>query len=232
MSNIAECPECGKKYKVPHFDKEWSCKVCQVALYPEDEFEEELEEEFEESENAEVEPAPRRRQSSPGGGLSDADQRDFRRRAREASQKAANRRNLIVGIGFLLLVFGGGGTMYAMTRGRSVQTVVDQFRVAWNAGNYEAASALAKKGNEVKWAQNFERRDKRAGWNGTPPKLEKHMYLIDGMPSEKFVSKKLDGSRRGAVLVAFDAGVQTLIVEFARRQGDWCLTGMDYRAYE
>ncbi len=32
MSNIAQCPDCNKKYKVPHLDKEWKCKACGVAL--------------------------------------------------------------------------------------------------------------------------------------------------------------------------------------------------------
>ena len=30
--NIAECPSCQKRFKVPHFDKVWQCKSCQVAL--------------------------------------------------------------------------------------------------------------------------------------------------------------------------------------------------------
>ncbi len=32
MSQIAECPECSKKYKVPHLDKAWQCKACAVPL--------------------------------------------------------------------------------------------------------------------------------------------------------------------------------------------------------
>ncbi|MDF1836333.1 MAG: hypothetical protein P1V35_00560 [Planctomycetota bacterium] len=231
MTHIAECPECGKKYKVPHFDKEWSCKVCEVALLSEEEFEEEYDEP-EEPAATEEESAPRRRASARNGGLTDADQRDFRRRAREASQQAAKRRNIIVAIGFLILIFGGGGTMYAMTRGRAVEATVEQFRKAWNQGDFVAAAQLAQKGNEAKWVKNFERRSKRMGWEDKPPTLGKHMYLIDGMPSEDFVPKRPNGKRRGAVLVGYDAGERTLIAEFARRQGDWCLTGMDYRGFE
>jgi hypothetical protein len=37
MPHIASCPECRKKYKVPHLEKEWRCKTCKVALeLPED----------------------------------------------------------------------------------------------------------------------------------------------------------------------------------------------------
>jgi ribosomal protein L37AE/L43A len=32
MSNVAQCPECKKKYKVPHLDKAWQCKACNVPL--------------------------------------------------------------------------------------------------------------------------------------------------------------------------------------------------------
>ncbi len=36
MSNVAQCPDCKKKYKVPHTDKTWQCKVCQVPLIVQD----------------------------------------------------------------------------------------------------------------------------------------------------------------------------------------------------
>ena len=32
MSLLATCPDCHKKYRVPHADKEWRCKACDVPL--------------------------------------------------------------------------------------------------------------------------------------------------------------------------------------------------------
>ncbi len=237
MTNIAECPECGKRYKVPHFEKEWSCKNCEVALLPEYDIEDEeyieepaAEEEEEEEEEHET-VAPRRSRSFGKGGLSDAEQREFRKRSREAGQKAASRRNLIVGIGLFVLVFGGGGTIFAMTRGRAVETAVKEFRIAWNQGNYEQAAQLAQKEQVSTWIENFTTLDKREGWNKQPPSLAKHMYLIDDMPSADFVHKKPNGKRRGAVLVVYASSGGPLMVEFARRQGAWCLTGLDFSRY-
>ncbi len=226
MPNIAECPDCGKRYKVPHFDNEWYCKVCEVALLAEDGTV------FEEPEAESEQAAPREPVSSKGCALSNSEQRDFRKRARMASQKAASRRNWLVGIGLLILVFGGGGTIYAMTRGRPVETVVDQFRIAWNEGNYQQASQLAPEDKVLRWAEVFDRRDKAHGWNGKPPTLGKHLYLIDDTPSEEFVSKKANGKYRGAVLVTYESESGFLIVEFARRQGDWCFVAMDVGDYE
>lgn len=226
MPNTAECPDCGKRYKVPHFDNEWYCKVCEVALLAEDGTV------FEEPETESEQPAPHGSQRSNRGALSNSEQRDFRKRAREASQKASGRRNLIVGIGLLILVFGGGGTIFAMTRGRPVEVVVDLFRVAWNQGNYQQAAQLAQKDKVNRWAEALHHRDMTQGWNGKPPALGKHMYQIDGVPSTSFVTNKPNGKRRGAVLVSFEGGSGFLTVEFAKRLGDWCFVGLDTGNYE
>ncbi|MCP5023128.1 MAG: hypothetical protein GY930_15325 [bacterium] len=118
---------------------------------------------FEEPEAESEQTTPRGSRRSKGGTLSNSEQREFRKRARMASQKAASRRNLLVGIGLLILVLGGGGTIYAMTRGRPVETVVEQFRIAWNQGNYLQASQLAQEDKALRWAEVFDRRDKAHG---------------------------------------------------------------------
>ena len=32
MALLASCPDCRKKYRVPHAEREWRCKVCDVPL--------------------------------------------------------------------------------------------------------------------------------------------------------------------------------------------------------
>jgi hypothetical protein len=220
MVHIADCPECGKRYKVSHLDKIWSCKACEVALIPEDE---EIDTEFEPAEDE------RDPEDTRGVALSKEDQREFRKRAREASYKAAKRRNILVAIGLFALIFGGGGTMFAMTRGRSVEKAAELFREAWNQGSYAAAAQLATKEQVPQWVERLENRDRRFEWNGTPPTLGRYLFDIDGTASETFQAKKPNGKNRGAVLVSYmteDSGFLT--VEFRRIQGAWTLAAMDY----